>query len=286
MPAKLPKVKIPAPANFPVLPKIKFNRSMYTPILIVLLILASFLIGILITKVQYLEKGVSQTTTAPTTGNTTAGDTAAPPTTTVDIEQIKSLFTDENITFGDSNRKNLFVEVADPSCPYCHLAGGLNPELNQESGGQFTLVSQGGSYVPPVEEMRKLVDSGEASFVWLYSPGHGNGEMGTKAMYCAWDQNKFWEAHDKLMTNAGYKLMNDTVKNDVSKTSELVSFIGNVVDSQKLTACLESGKYDKRIASDTSLSSSLGVQGTPGFFINTNLIGGADNWTNMKSFLN
>lgn len=259
------------------IPKFSLKQNSYTPVLMVILLVAVFFLGRLTAQVEYLKKG----TTATPTITTQAPNQPAAPTT--DLNKIKALFSDGSIHFGDTNRKNLFVEFSDPSCPFCHIAGGLNPELNQQSGSQFTLVSQGGKYVPPVEEMRKLVDSGNASFVWIYFPGHGNGEMGTKALYCAYEQGKFWEAHDKLMSNAGYSLLNNTVKNDTTKTADLVNFIGNVVDTGKLTDCLNSGKYNNKIASDTNLGSTLGVQGTPGFYINSTYISGAMSWENMKT---
>lgn len=199
----------------------------------------------------------------------------------IDIKTIKDLWGENVIKFGDVNKKNLLVEVADPSCPYCHVAVGLNPELSNQIGPQFKLVADGGTYVAPVPEMKKLVDSGKAAFVWIYTPGHGNGEMGTKALYCANDIGKFWEAHDKLMTNKGYSLLNDTIKNDKTKSQELVDFLG----MKNLKECLDSGKYDARLAEDTKLAKALGVSGTPGFFVNETNFAGAYSWNDMKSAL-
>jgi protein-disulfide isomerase len=84
--------------------------------------------------------------------------------------------------FGKKDSKVLFVEFSDPSCPFCHVASGKNPELNKQAGAQFTMEKDGGTYVPPVPEMKKLVDSGKAAYVWLYANGHGNGELATKAL--------------------------------------------------------------------------------------------------------
>ena len=257
----------------------KYQPKSYTPILAILLIVAAFLVGVLFTKVQYLEKG---STTVNTNVTSTDGTTQAP---SVSIESIKGLFKKGNIYFGDENKKNLFVEVADPSCPYCHIAAGLNPELSKQVGPNFTYKSDGGSYVPPVIEMKKLVDSGQAGFVWIYTPGHGNGEMGTKALYCAYEVGKFWEVHDKLMTNEGYDLLNNVVLNDKTKSGELVNFLSSVIDSSALKQCVESGKYDNKLSDDTSVAQTLGITGTPGFYINTTLFGGAYSWTDMESAL-
>jgi len=212
----------------------------------------------------------------------------------VTLDQIKGLFDKDLIKFGDASRKVLFVEVADPSCPYCHAAGGLDKEVNNLLGPTFKLSTDGGSYVAPVAEMKKLVDSGVASFVYIYFPGHGNGEMGAKALYCANEKGDFWKVHDLLMSQAGYQIMNGydasqqptkgpIVKNDKTQSGALANFLKSAVDPNFLKSCLDSGKYDARLTSDQSLSTSLGVQGTPGFFVNASSYPGAYNYTDMKA---
>ena len=246
------------------------------PALLVITVGLAFLVGVLWQKVENLNKGGTATTT------TTGQQAAAKPK--VDIGQIKDLFSKDVIKFGNADSKVLFVEASDPSCPYCHIAGGLNPELNTQVGPQFTLVKDGGKYVAPVAEMKKLVDEGKASFVWLYFNGHGNGELATKALYCAYEKGKFWEAHDLLMTNKAYDFINNTVKNDMAQSGKMVDFLksANIPD---LKSCLDSGKYDDTLASDMSLASSLGVSGTPGFFVNDTNFAGAYSYTDMESIV-
>ncbi|PIZ49742.1 hypothetical protein COY29_01115, partial [Candidatus Woesebacteria bacterium CG_4_10_14_0_2_um_filter_39_14] len=160
-------------------------RKFFIPALVVAAIGLAFFSGTLWQKVRNLEKGGSDTTVQPT----------AKAQPTVSLNTIKDLFSKDLIKFGDENRKVIFVEISDPSCPYCHVAAGLNPELNRQidpTNNTFKLVSDGGKYLAPIPEMKKLLDSGKASFVWIYSPGHGNGEMGTKALYCANEKGKFW----------------------------------------------------------------------------------------------
>ena len=211
-------------------------------------------------------------------GEQTAQPEAAKPVT---IDQVKALFTDKNLAFGKKDSKVLFVEFSDPSCPYCHVAAGKNPNLNKQAGAQFAMAKDGGSYLPPVPEMKKMVDSGKAAFVWIYANGHGNGELGTKAMYCAKEKGKFWEVHDLLMSEAGYKLMNEQVKNDVAKAGEMADFLKSAVKAGDMQSCLESGKYDDRIASDMVIAQQFGFKGTPSFFVNTTNFGGAYSYKDM-----
>ncbi len=202
---------------------------------------------------------------------------------TVSLTQVKDVFSKSQIKFGDVNKKLVVVEVADPSCPFCQIAAGKNPELNKQVGSRFTLVSDGGTYVAPVPELEKLMQDGKASFAWVYFPGHGNGEMGTKALYCANEKGKFWEVHDLLMSAKGYALLNNTVKNDKAKSGDLANFLQPVFDSSVMKQCLDSGKYDNRLKDDMALATSLGVSGTPGFYLNSTPFTGAYSYKDMES---
>ncbi len=246
------------------------------PAILVVTVGLAFAVGVLWQKVQNLEGGGTKTTAT----TTTTGTQQQPK---VDLATVKGLFDKDLMKFGDGNKKLLFVEVADPSCPYCHVAGGHNPELSAQIDTRFQYKSAGGAYVPPVPEIKKLVDAGKASYVYIYTPGHSNGEMATKALYCAYEKDKFWEVHDLLMTNAGYNLINNNIKNDKAKSQELVDFLKSAMNPGDLKTCIDSGKYDDRLASDTALARSLGVTGTPGFMINDQLFPGAYSYVDMQS---
>ncbi len=208
---------------------------------------------------------------------------AQPTKTAVTLDQVKDVFNKAHIKFGDAKKKVIFVEASDPSCPYCSIASGQNGPLNISAGDRFKLVADGGTYEAPVVEMKKLVDQKKASFALIYRNGHGAGEMGMKALYCAFDQGKFWEAEELIMSATGYDLLNNTVKNDKGKTNELVAFLAPAVDQNSLRTCLESGKYDGRLAEDTKLGDSLGIGGTPGFFVNATAYAGAYSFADMRS---
>ncbi len=246
----------------------------YVPVLVLLLLVASFFVGRLSAQVEALKKG-----------NTTAAivaPTAQQPTQpTVTQDQLKGLFGGKNITFGNKDSKLVFVEFSDPSCPWCHVAAGKDPEVTTQMGKKLS--TDGGDYVAPVPEMKKLVDQGKAAFVWAYANGHGNGEMGTKALYCANEKGKFWQAHDLLMSNAGYNLINNTVKNDKTKSALLADFLKSVVKYNDMKACLDSGKYDNHISDDMALAQQFGFNGTPDFFVNTTNFAGAYSFDDMKS---
>lgn len=257
------------------------SKVNYSVVLVILLIGASFLIGRLSAQVEYLKGG-----------GTVAGGQAAPAPAQqqqkaaleVTTEQIKDLLGDKNnITFGNKNSKLIFVEFSDPSCPYCHVAAGLNGAINKQMGTQFTLAADGGTYVAPVPEMKKLVDQGKAAFVWMYANGHGNGELATKALYCANEKGKFWQVHDKMMTSEGYELINNTVKNDKANSGKLAEFFRDQMNVNDMKGCLEGGKYDDRTAADMGVATKMGFSGTPHFFVNTTPFVGAYSFKDMQA---
>lgn len=250
----------------------------------VLLVAASFLIGKFYTENQYLKGGQGSSVTTTVGTQATPAATQQPPA--IKIDQVKDAFSKSLVKFGEANSKLVFIDVSDPSCPYCQVAAGLNGALNKQMGGNFILAADGGSYIAPVAEMKKLVEAKKASFSFIYSPGHGNGEMGTKAMYCAFEKGKFWEVHDKIMTNDGYNLLNNTVKNDKSKTGALAEYLKGVFDQTEMKTCLDSGKYDLQLQTDQGLARGLNVRGTPGFFVNATNFAGAYSYKDMEATVN
>lgn len=206
--------------------------------------------------------------------------------TTVDEKTTKQFIANDRIVLGNADSKNIVIEISDPSCPFCHFASGKNPELVKQAGRtQFVPVEFGGKYLAPVPEFEKLSESNDIAYVYSYGNGHGNGALAAEALYCAHERGEFWGAHDLLMGNAGYTLVNDTVQNDRTKSEVMAKFLGSVVDEKFMTQCLSSAKYESRIARDIAENAQLGFSGTPHFVINGNIVQGAADFSAMKGFL-
>lgn len=244
-------------------------------IVILLLVVAAFLGGF------YFSKNDGGKTSTPVATPTVAQQAVA--TSDVTIDQVKALFNDKNLVFGDKNSKLLIVEFSDPSCPYCQAAAGKNSALNKQMGDKFILKADGGTYVAPEVEIKKLVDSGKAGFVWLYANGHGNGELASQALYCANESGKFWNVHDRLMSPEGYELMNTTIKTDKTQTGVMANFLKSVIDSKTMKECLDSGKYANRLTEDMTIAKTMAFEGTPYFIVNTTRFVGAYSFTDMQS---
>src|SRR3989344_5123124 len=83
-----------------------------TPVLVVLLIVASFFIGSLYTKVQVLEKGGA--TVAGTQANNQGPAVAQPQQPTKGLVSV-----DDDPVLGDKDAPVTIVEFSDYECPFC-----------------------------------------------------------------------------------------------------------------------------------------------------------------------
>jgi len=86
---------------------------------------------------------------------------------------------------------------------------------------------------------------------------HPYARKASEAAHCAGDQGKFWDMHDVMFQNQG-ALMQDNLKGFARDMK---------LDLEAFNACLDEGKYAKKVEADVTAGSAVGVTGTPGFFI-------------------
>lgn len=212
------------------------NRLM--PVLVVLLIVASFLIGSLYTKVNMLQSGYVAGAKADTANNPT-GDTAGalPPQPTpgpVDVD-----VTDAPM-LGNKDAKVALVEFTDYECPFC---------------GQY--------FTNALAQIKKeYIDTGKVKLYLRDFPLtsiHPNAQKSAEAANCANEQGKFWPYHDKLFVNQQALTITDLKKYAADLGLNTTSF----------NTCLDTAKYADKIKKDMTEGSSYGVRGTPSTFVGT-----------------
>lgn len=178
-----------------------------TPILVILLIVAAFLIGMFSTKVQYLESGKGDSKVAQASPSSVAPQPQAEKTLGA---QEAAQLAGSSPAKGSSQAKVTIVEFSDFQCPYCGKV-------------QETLKKIFETYPNKV----KLV------FRNYPLPFHENAEPAAQASLCANEQGKFWEFHDKLFANQ-----------EKLTVTDLKQYAANLgVDANKFNSCLDSGKY-------------------------------------------
>ena len=138
---------------------------------------------------------------------------------------------------GDPGAPVTIVEFTDMQCPYCK-------RYNDET-------------FPALKA--KYIDTGKVRYVQinLPLPFHQNANMAAQALYCASDQEKFWEMRDALFKNQ--------TALTVPAIKEYASGLG--IDPSVFSACLDGGKYEARVNGDLNAAQAAGISGTPGFVI-------------------
>ncbi|MCL4382497.1 MAG: DsbA family protein [Patescibacteria group bacterium] len=220
-----------------------------TPILVILLIVAAFLIGMFSTKVQYLESGKGDSKVAQASPSSVAPQPQAEKTLGA---QEAAQLAGSSPAKGSSQAKVTIVEFSDFQCPYCGKV-------------QETLKKIFETYPNKV----KLV------FRNYPLPFHENAEPAAQASLCANEQGKFWEFHDKLFANQ-----------EKLTVTDLKQYAANLgVDANKFNSCLDSGKYKETVQKDIKDGGAVGVSGTPAIFINGRAVTGAQPFENFKKII-
>lgn len=157
-----------------------------------------------------------------------------------------------NQFIGAANPKLTIVEFADFACPYCRESYPALRELSLQYPNDIKIIFRD----------------------W---PGHLYSTQLALAAYCAGEQNKFWEIHDRLYQNQSETLGAD--KNDLARIA-----ISAGIYNEQFQSCFDSQKYLPVIEQNLADSKTLGVRGTPTWFINGEKVEGtllSADWDNI-----
>ena len=226
------------------LPK-SFRIKSFTPILVILLIVASFLIGMMFGKLQALQAGQSTTSQAgqQAAAGQNPGTTTQPVYANVSNGHIPPL--------GSSNAKVKIIEFADLRCPYCDA--------------WFKDV------LPQIK--KNYIDTGKVELYFRHFAFLGSAStLAANGAECANEQGKFWDYYDYMYTNQPDE--SDTSMYTVDNLTSVASQLG--MDSSQFNTCLSGNKYNNNVTADYNDGTKAGVSGTPTFYVNGYQIVGAE----------
>jgi protein-disulfide isomerase len=143
---------------------------------------------------------------------------------------------------GTASAPVTIIEFSDFQCPFCRAAESTLKQVRQKYGDQVRLV-----------------------YMDFPLGFHPHAMDAARAARCAADQDKFWQFHDALFL--------DQKKLDPDNLRQTAAKIG--LDRDKFNACFTSAQHDAGIRKDMAEGKSLGVTGTPTFFINGRELAGA-----------
>jgi protein-disulfide isomerase len=168
-------------------------------------------------------------------GRSSPPETLAAGAQPVAIPSRMDVSVDDDPSIGPANAPITIIEFSDFNCPYCR---------------QFNQVT-----------FKALMDSypNKIRFVYRdYPITSSESYIAAQAAECAGDQDAYWAFHDALLSGQ-YDLGRDAYER-IAKTLGL--------NSDALLACIDSGKYGDEVQKDAHDAASLGITGTPTFFVN------------------
>ncbi len=134
------------------------------------------------------------------------------------------------------------IEFSDFQCPYCAKAEDSVQKVLEHYGDKVAITYRH----------------------WPLS-FHGDAHLAAQAAECAGEQGKFWEYHQILFDNM-----------QALKRQHLVEYASTAgADADAFTTCLDSGKYAEVVDKDLADGAAVGMNGTPGFYINGEFLNGA-----------
>src|SRR5919106_3660294 len=123
------------------------------------------------------------------------------------------------------------------------------------------------------------VKQGQVRFIYRHFAILGKfSEQAAMAADCAGEQGKFWQYHDQLFANQGGLAFTQ------SKLEQYARALG--LKAANFNRCLTSEKYRKKVGGETAVAASLGARGTPTFFVNGQLMVGAQPFKVFQNVIN
>lgn len=171
----------------------------------------------------------------------------------------KALLGTDDPVIGKSNAPVTIVEFSDFQCPFCR-------SFFQDTYGKIK---------------QNYIDTGKVKLVFrdYPLPFHDAARPAALAAQCAHEQGKFWQYHDTLFQEQAKKGQG-TVAFGAPELKSWAAQIG--LNTAAFNRCLDGETYASRVTEDMDAGSTVGVSGTPSFFINGTLIVGAQPYSAFK----
>lgn len=169
---------------------------------------------------------------------------AAPSVPAAPIVDMAALLDDDAVK-GDKDAPVTIVEFSDYECPFCAR---FYSQTYKQIDEQY-------------------IKTGKVKLIYRDFPlsFHQQAQKAAEAAECAGDQGKYYDMHNFLFEQG--------VQGGVASFKQFAQQLK--LDTTKFNDCLDSGRMAGETRKDMADGSAAGIQGTPGFFVNGQLISGA-----------
>ena len=179
-------------------------------------------------------------------------NTQPTPVATADVTKLSPV-TDADYIRGNKNAKVTLIEVSDFQCPFCQRHVPTMEQILDEYGDKVRIVYR---HFP-------------------LSSIHPYAQKAAEASECAGEQGKFWEMHDVMFENQSAL--------DVNSLKDYAADLG--LNASQFSSCLDDGKYAAKVRQQTQEATAAGITGTPGTFVNSQLVKGAYPFDTFKQII-
>jgi protein-disulfide isomerase len=235
---------------------INWRKFSSNQVLVVLLLIAAFLIGVLFTKVQYLEKNQAANNNLGTAAPSKEGAQPNTPTPGAKVKVSVGHFPVK----GNAKAKVTIIAFADFRCPFCE---------------QFFTQTE-----PQI--FKDYVETGKVKYAFRNFAFLGPASTtAAEAAECANDQGKFWDYYNYLYKNQPDE-SDTTMYNTNTLTQEAITLGMN---GDTFRSCLDGKKNEAKASADLAGGQKAGVSGTPTFFVNGIALVGAQPYEAFKTLI-
>lgn len=168
----------------------------------------------------------------------------APPKLVVKSEEVA-----DAPSFGDRDAPVTIIEFSDFQCPFCRQSQATIKKILETYNHQVRLV-----------------------FRHFPLEMHSDAFSSAQAAVCANQQGLFWKYHDALFSS------NDLSDKGLNRIAQTVG-----LDSSKFDQCMTSDKSREVVTKDVKDAQRLGINSTPTFIVNGNLIRGAISFSEFSA---
>ncbi|OGV89793.1 hypothetical protein A2Z41_03360 [Microgenomates group bacterium RBG_19FT_COMBO_39_10] len=232
----------------------KKERSLTTIIIFILALIVAFLIGIFV--MRYLGQGggekkeIAQASPVP--------QAAQEQGEILGEEEINKIESNGAAVKGEENAPVTIVEFSEYQCPFC---------------SKYFMDSYSQMMEEYGDQIRYIFHDFPLQF-------HAHAQKMAETARCAGDQGQYWQMHDLIFENQAEWSEKESVDTDID------NFVSQLnLNKAEFDSCLASGKYTQVVEADRDLGLEVGVQGTPTFFINGQMLVGAVPYSNFKTII-
>jgi len=156
----------------------------------------------------------------------------------------------KGVSKGPESASVTLVEFFDYNCSFCKKGAEIIDQLVEKNPGKIRVVSKN-----------------------FPLPMHPNAQKTSEALMCANAQGKFWEFRKEVLGESWGKFSLEDMKAIAKKTG---------LKEADFNACLDGSKMRVSVEEDVKVGQSVGVSGTPAFFLNGTPIVGAQPLENFQ----